>query len=54
MDEMKLVYSKGEFDIIMHNDGLVEISAGDKYQIQIDFDTFEEMIHQRRMFMAGR
>jgi len=54
MEEKKLVFTKGEFDLIMHEDGLVEISAGDDNHIQIGFDTFEDILHKRRMFMVGR
>ena len=54
MDEMKLVYSMDEFDIVMHDDGLVEISAGDKHHLQLTREAFDDMIHQRSIFMGPR
>lgn len=47
MDEIKLVYTKDEFDIIMHDDGHVDISAGDKLLMQIPAEEFNQMVQKR-------
>lgn len=52
VEEKKLVFTKGEFDIICHDDGLVEISSGNKL-VQFDDLAFEDIINRRRMMMHG-
>lgn len=53
MDEKKLVFSKDEFDVVVHDCGMVEISAGDKHLLQITDEQFEDIINRRRQLIHG-